>query len=156
MKHQHRFIFQPKVWLGQGTISLNVSTEKVNFYTRWSLLESEDGRLLKAVQEIEMDGISEVMKNHFEFRKDKPSGFFVQLENPVLGQVSGKGLIDEKLIAWEFRSPGLEGFEVYELQDDGHYQMRAEYCSAQDEEHTVIQGRIWEQSTLITEEEKYR
>ncbi|MCH1430653.1 MAG: hypothetical protein L7U87_07870 [Chlamydiales bacterium] len=156
MTHQHRFIFQPKVWLGQGTISLSVSTEKVNFYTRWSLLESEDGRLLKAVQEIEMDGIAEVMKNHFQFRKDKANAFLVQLENPVLGEVSGKGLTDDKLIAWEFRSPSLEGFEVYELQEDGHYQMRAEYCSSQDEEHTVIQGRIWEQSALTAEEEPYR
>lgn len=155
MTPQHRFIFQPKTWLGQGTISLNVTTDKVNFYTRWTLYPSEGKGILKAVQEIEMDGINEVMKNHFEFRDVKTNGFQVQLENPVLGKVEGKGLADSKVLAWEFRSPGLEGFEVYELQEDGHYQMRAEYCSSQDEEHTIIEGRIWEQTVLTPEEEKY-
>ena len=69
-----------------------------------------------------------------------------RLENEALGKVQGKGLISEKVIAWEFRMQdiGFEGFEFYEKLDDKNYLMRAEYATA-DQFRTVINGKIWKQ-----------
>jgi hypothetical protein len=75
-----------------------------------------------------------------------PEAFLITLENVLLGSVNGKGLVDEKMIAWEFREDGsgtgFEGYEVYELQNDGTYIMRAEY-STDDQMRTIVQGNIW-------------
>jgi hypothetical protein len=70
----------------------------------------------------------------------------MELENELLGKVKGAGVIDEKTIAWEFHGTGgLEGFEVYELQDNGDYMMHAEYSSP-DQFRTIIDGRIWKKN----------
>jgi hypothetical protein len=70
------------------------------------------------------------------------------LENQALGKITGKGLINEKVIAWEFRVEdiGFEGFELYEKQDDLTYLMRAEYATS-DQFRTLIQGRVWQQTS---------
>ena len=71
----------------------------------------------------------------------------MELENELLGTVKGTGVIDENTIAWEFHGTGgLEGFEVYELQDNGDYMMHAEYSSP-DQFRTIIDGRIWKKNT---------
>lgn len=140
----HEFIFKPRVWLGQGKISVHMVTEKISFYSRWMVDMPEEKHELTAVQEIEMENVSEKMKNQFTFYDIRNEKFSLFLENPIIGKVIGNGLFDEKVIAWEFRDvgAGLEGYEVYELQQDGHYRMRAEY-SSQEKEHTFIEGDIW-------------
>ena len=75
-----------------------------------------------------MQGIDESVFNNLVFSDATPSSFSVLLENDLIGRVNGKGVIDPKTIAWEYRSgTDFEGFEVYELQDNGDYMMHAEY-----------------------------
>ena len=71
------------------------------------------------------------------------TSFEIWIENDQMVRVGGKGVIDPKKIAWEFRGKdNFEGFEVYELVDNGDYQMHAEYASG-DQFRTIINGRIW-------------
>ena len=140
----HSFILEPGSWLGQGTISFSESSDQLKFYTRWKVSKSK-AQLINCFQEIEIEGIGEKMENTFILSDLSPINFHIKLENHLLGSVDGKGVIDEKLIAWEFRDPGttgFEGYEVYELQPDGSYLMRAEYASS-DQMRTIVQGKIW-------------
>jgi hypothetical protein len=88
------------------------------------------------------------MHNDFLIHNLTGGEFSIDLENQALGKVSGKGLVNDKLIAWEFRVEeiGFEGFELYEKQDDKNYLMRAEYATS-DQFRTLIQGRLWQQTT---------
>jgi len=73
--------------------------------------------------------------------------FKIELESEQINKSVGSGLIDEKTIAWEFRSSeGMEGFEVYELQENGDYMFHAEYASL-GQFRTIVDGRIWRKST---------
>jgi len=122
-----------------------MSDEELNFYTRWNLSGADAEGKIPALQEVEIKGISDVMLNQFLITDLTPTHFNIVLENATLGEITGKGLIKDQLIAWEFRSNdvGFEGFEFYERQEDGSYLMRAEYVTP-DQFRTVIRGRIWE------------
>jgi hypothetical protein len=94
-----------------------------------------------------MQGGEDQIKNRFIFSNVHLNSFDVQLENELVGIIHGKGIIDSKKIAWEFRGyPTFEGFEVYELQDNGDYMFHAEYVSP-DQFRSTIDGRIWKKST---------
>ena len=88
------------------------------------------------------------MHNEFFIYSLAGGEFAIDLENQALGKITGKGLINEKVIAWEFRIEdiGFEGFELYEKQDEKNYLMRAEYAT-NDQFRTLIQGRVWQQTT---------
>lgn len=139
----HQFIFQPGKWIGEGKIAFSASPEHIRFFTRW-VIEDPKKEGIDCLQEVEMQGTEPHMQNSFHFSQIKPTGFDVQLENEILGKVKGSGVIDAKTIAWEFHATteGLEGFEVYELQDNGDYMLHAEYTSP-DQLRTIIDGRIW-------------
>ena len=87
------------------------------------------------------------MQNNFVFYDITPTSFNVELENQALGKAEGKGRIDNKLIAWEFRLKdiGFEGFEFYEKQPDNSYLMRAEYATT-DQFRTLIEGKVWQKA----------
>ncbi|MBI3237157.1 MAG: hypothetical protein HYZ48_05620 [Chlamydiales bacterium] len=140
----HPFLLKPSRWLGQGRIQLNMVAEELNFVTKWSI--SESGGKIECLQEIQVKGLSEVMRNQFEISDVNSGEFQIQLENEALGKITGKGIINEKVIAWEFRieEMGFEGFEFYEMQDEQNYLMRAEYATA-DQFRTLIQGKVWRQ-----------
>jgi hypothetical protein len=89
-----------------------------------------------------------MMHNQLWFSDFVTGNFVLELDNPSIGKVSGKGLITEKMIAWEFRVPqiGFEGFETYEKQPDDSYIMHAEYATA-DQLRTVIRGKVWQETT---------
>lgn len=142
---EHNFIFTPANWLGQGKIQLSMVDEELDFYTRWKINPRNDAGIIECTQEIEITGLSDLMHNEFSFSRLSGGKFEVNLDNHALGEIRGKGLIDEKLIAWEFRMPdvGFEGYEVYEIQDDGTYLMKAEYSSA-DQFRTEIAGTVWQ------------
>jgi hypothetical protein len=141
---QHTFIFHPGRWIGEGRVVFNSSQEKLHFYTRWTL-EKADRMGVYCSQEVEMPG-TENMLNNFFFTSITPTSFIVELENKNLGKVKGKGVIDDKRIAWEFHGQEkLEGFEVYERQENGDYMLHAEYVSM-DQFRTIIDGRIWEKT----------
>lgn len=142
---QHHFILFPGKWVGEGNITFSASPDQLHFYTRWMIGDVNSGAIT-CTQEVEMPGNEPNMLNNFLFSELSANAFQVQLENDILGKVQGKGIIDTKTIAWEFHGgPSLEGFEVYELQDNGDYKMHAEYSSP-DQFRTIIDGRIWKKS----------
>lgn len=144
--YQHPFLLSPSAWLGQGRIQLNMVAEELAFFTKWNVNPSDTEGRIECVQEIQVKGLSDIMHNQFNIFDLNQSEFQIQLENDALGKIQGKGVINEKIIAWEFRIEeiGFEGFEMYEKQDEQTYLMRAEYATA-DQFRTVIQGKVWKQ-----------
>jgi hypothetical protein len=147
----HQFIFSPGEWIGQGKITFSSSPAQLRFYTKWLISEQKENEIL-AEQIIEQQGEVDLMANSFSFTDLTPVSFKISVSSELLGSVIGKGVIDPKTIAWEFRQPMnpdredlFEGFEVYELQEGGDYLMHAEYFSGQ-EYRTIIDGRIWKKS----------
>lgn len=144
----HQFLLTPSSWLGQGKIQLNMVSEELAFFTRWNAGASDGDGRIECLQEIQVKGLSDIMHNQFFIYNLANGEFSIELENQALGKIAGKGLINDKVIAWEFRVEeiGFEGFELYEKQDEKNYLMRAEYATT-DQFRTLIQGRIWQQTT---------
>ena len=145
---QHQFLLTPCTWLGQGKIQLNIVSEELAFFTRWNVSNVDSDGRIECAQEIQVKGLSDVMHNEFLIHNLNGGEFSIDLENQALGKISGKGLVNDKVIAWEFRVEeiGFEGFELYEKQDDKNYILRAEYATS-DQFRTLIQGRLWQQTT---------
>lgn len=145
---QHQFLLQPSAWLGQGKIQLNMVADELAFFTRWNIHPVDGDGRIECLQEIQVKGLSDVMHNEFLIYNLAGGEFTIELENQALGKVMGKGLINDKIIAWEFRLPeiGFEGFEFYEKQDERNYLMRAEYATS-DQFRTLIQGKVWQQTS---------
>ncbi len=141
---QHQFLFVPGIWLGEGTVSFSASPETIHFYTRWEIEQlPTEGFPLRCKQTVELSGIDDKVTNVVEVTPVDSTSFEIWIENDQMVRVGGKGVIDPKKIAWEFRGKdNFEGFEVYELVDNGDYQMHAEYASG-DQFRTIINGRIW-------------
>ncbi len=146
METIHRFLFTPGRWIGEGRITFSSSPEYLRFYTGWNVGKSTPPAV-EWQQEVEMEGESESLVNSFSFTDITPTSFTIQLKNSLVGKVTGTGVIDPKTIAWEFRGQEhFEGFEVYELQDNGDYMLHAEYASP-DQFRTIIDGRIWKKES---------
>lgn len=147
METQHRFLFEPGQWAGEGIITLNMVEEELKFTTKWNILGPDFTGKIPSIQEIQILGISENMRNELDFYDFTSKNFLVDMDNANIGKVVGKGVFDEKMIAWEFRENALnfEGFEAYHLQKDGSYRMHAEYVTS-DQFRTEIKGII----TLVT------
>ncbi len=145
--NKHIFIFSPSTWLGEGKIQLNMVEEELPFYTKWNISQKDDGGKIECIQQIQVKGLSEMMHNQLLFFDFAPGNFLIELDNPSIGKVAGKGLITDQMIAWEFRAQqiGFEGFETYERQPDDSYHMHAEYATA-DQLRTVIKGKVWQET----------
>lgn len=141
---QHAFIFVPGKWLGEGSIELNMIEEKLHYFTRWKVGETEGGGIIECSQELQVKGLSDLMVNQFIFSELQGDTFSVLMENHSVGKVEGKGFIRPNMIGWEFRVPalGFEGFEFYEKQEEGLYHVHGEF-STQDDLRTVLHGKIW-------------
>lgn len=136
------FIFTSDLWLGEGKISFSSSPEFLKFYTKWEIKEVNPG-IMVATQTVQMQGMEEQMINRLTFTDIRSEYFKVSLENNIVGNISGTGLRNENIIAWEFRGQSaFEGFEVYERQENGDYFLHAEYGSP-DQFRTIIEGLIW-------------
>ena len=146
--NKHLFIFTPSVWLGEGKIQLNMVEEELPFYTKWNITQKDLDGKIECVQQIQVKGLSEMMHNKLLFSDFAQGNFLIELDNPSIGKVTGKGLITDQMIAWEFRAAqiGFEGFEAYEKQPDDSYLMHAEYATA-DQLRTVIKGKVWQESS---------
>ena len=142
---QHQFLLTPGAWLGTGKIQLNMVAEELAFSTRWDIRHLDGDGRIECLQEIQVKGLSDVMNNEFIIYNFNNGEFSIDLENQALGKILGKGLINDKVIAWEFRVEeiGFEGFELYEKQDEKTYLMRAEYATS-DQFRTLIQGKVWQ------------
>jgi hypothetical protein len=140
----HQFILNPNAWLGEGKIQLSMVDEELGFITRWNVMPPDASGRVESVQEIQVKGLSDIMINQFVFFDFAPTRFSIELENQALGKIVGTGLINDKVIAWEFRVPelGFEGFEFYEKETETSYLMRAEYAT-RDQFRTLIRGKVW-------------
>lgn len=146
------FLFFSGHWLGEGKISFTASSDVLKFYTRWLISpekekNAERPKEIICTQEVEMQGADESIQNRFTFTNITDSTFHLRLENELIGSVEGTGIYEPKKVAWEFReSPTFEGFEIYELQENGEYLFHAEYVSPE-QFRSIIDGRIWKKTT---------
>ncbi|MDE3055637.1 MAG: hypothetical protein KGI80_02955 [Verrucomicrobiota bacterium] len=147
MNIPHIFIFSPGQWLGEGKILLNLMDEELIFQTNWIVQQGDFAGRIACAQEIQIAGISDEMHNDLTFYDLRSNSFAVDLENPNVGKVVGKGVFDGQMVAWEFRNTDaeFEGYESYMLQPDGSYMMKAEYLTS-DQLRTQIEARIWKHS----------
>lgn len=147
----HSFIFSPGSWYGEGKISLNMVEEELIFGTNWSVLTRDFLGKVTCSQEIQIQGVSENMRNELTFYDFQSSTFLVDMENQNVGRIVGTGVFDTKMIAWEFRNNDMnfEGYETYTLQVDGSYHMKGEYVTS-DQFRTQIEARIWLQSREVS------
>lgn len=138
----HSFIFKPGLWRGSGILTFSMAEDKLDFETTWRVLAQEDEKIYFH-QTVDVKEFPEAMSNHFYIDEIKENSFAIHLENDLIGKAHGKGVISPTLIAWEFREKGqeFEGFEIYELQEDGSYSVRAEF-SAGEGFRTYVQARI--------------
>ena len=141
----HQFILTPSTWLGEGKIELNMAGEELPFCTKWTVAKKQQGKI-ECLQEIQVKGLSEIMHNQFLFFDLSPGNFSLELDNPHLGKIIGKGVMTPQVIAWEFRSAdvGFEGFEMYEKKEEGVYLLHAEYATSEDL-RTTIRGKVWQE-----------
>jgi hypothetical protein len=150
MDYTH-FIFNKGLWIGEGKISFTETKEHLKFYTRWSVEApdnvEDEGAVINCVQKVEIQGAADHVINQLTFSEISHTKFDITLENELVKDVTGTGFFDAKRIAWEFRGhSSFEGFEVYDLQDNGDYLFHAEYVSP-DQIRSVIEGRIWRKAT---------
>ena len=151
------FLFQPGEWLGTGQVSFSMSPDVLHFRTKWVVTE-EEANLFHCVQTVEIVGGDRII-NDFQVTPQGSDAFNITLENELLGTFTGKGVIEERSVAWEFREKGsFEGYEVYRCTEDTEYTMHAEYLSS-DQMRTMIRGRIWKRVgtfdlTELTQEEQ--
>ncbi|SCA62688.1 Uncharacterized protein SCG7086_AC_00300 [Chlamydiales bacterium SCGC AG-110-P3] len=138
----HDFIFTTGEWLGKGQVAFSASEDTIRFNTLWQVVKA-DGGDISLHHEVELVGVPEKVVNELEVSSVTSSGFAICLSNDMIDKVHGKGIIEDRRIAWEFRGkPGFEGFEIYNLCDDGSYEVHAEYLSS-DQFRTIIDGHIW-------------
>lgn len=142
MTQTHSFLFTESTWIGEGKVILGSQPQPIHFYTRWVIGPVTNGTIT-CDQKVEMEKGIGTVNNQLTLSNITPQTFEILLTSDQLQRVPGRGLIDPKTIAWEFRGlPDFEGFEVYELQDNGDYLFHAEYISMEQVD-TVIDGRIW-------------
>lgn len=146
---KHSFIFSPGTWTGEGKIILNMVEEELFFGTKWAVQNTDFAGKVNCAQEIQIQGIGELMHNELSFYDFQTKTFLVDMENQNVGRIVGNGVFDEKMIAWEFRNnSNFEGYETYSLQDDGSYLMKGEYITT-DQFRTQIEARIWQKSKEV-------
>ena len=150
-RFNHSFIFSSGSWHGEGKIVLNMVEEELIFNTNWAVQNRDFSGKVGAAQEIQINGLSDHMRNDLTFYDFSQKTFSVDMENPNIGRISGTGLYDDKTIAWEFRNNDMnfEGYETYTAQPDGSYQMRGEYVTS-DQFRTRIEARIWQKTNEVS------
>ncbi len=144
----HSFIFSPGTWSGEGKILLNMVEEELIFNTRWAVQNKDFAGKVICAQDIQVQGLSESMRNELSFYNFENKSFSVDMENQNVGRIVGVGVYDDKMIGWEFRNNDMqfEGYETYNLQPDGSYHMKGEYVTS-DQFRTQIEAKIWLRST---------
>ena len=150
----HAFILNPGNWAGEGKILLNMVEENLVFNTMWSVQSSDFTGKVECMQDIQVQGLSENMRNQLTFSDFQNNTFSVEMENQNVGRIVGTGVYDDKLIGWEFRNNGMnfEGFETYHLQPDGSYLMHGEYVTS-DQFRTQIEAHIYPSTKEMTTDE---
>ncbi|MBU6383050.1 MAG: hypothetical protein KGQ49_03470 [Verrucomicrobia bacterium] len=151
----HSFIFSPGTWQGEGKITLNMVEEDLFFNTQWAVQNKDFAGKVSCAQEIQIQGLSENMRNELSFYDFQNKIFSVDMENQNVGRIVGTGVYDDQMIAWEFRNNDMhfEGYETYYLQPDGSYHMKGEYVTS-DQFRTQIEARLWLRSNEAPAEDE--
>lgn len=141
-KMQHDFIFKPGNWEGEGNITFSMADDVLPFKVYWTVFQNEDEKITFN-QVIDVEGFSESLRNYFTLFKLTFSTFEIDLQSSSFGKVEGKGLMTDLAIGWEFNreDQDFQGYEIYELQSDGSYKMRAEFTSG-DNYRTHVQAHL--------------
>ena len=111
---KHKFIFEPFSWIGEGHITLNMVDEELVFYTKWNVLKSDVTEKIQSIPgNPKYPEFRKNMRNELTFFDFAKNSFSVEMENLNIGKVIGSGIVDDKVIAWEFRNNevNFEGFE---------------------------------------------
>lgn len=118
--------------------------EELIFNTQWTIQPPDFAGKIACAQDIQIQGLSEGMRNELNFYNFQNKTFSVDMENQNIGRIAGTGICDESVVGWEFRNNDLnfEGFETYTLQPDGSYLMKGEYVTS-DQFRTQIEAHIW-------------
>lgn len=140
----HAFILSPGEWIGEGSITIAGAARPFRFRTRWEVMPLQEGAI-QATQRVELIGEEAApMINRFSFSALMAETFVVDLSSDFFGTVHGKGVVDDKRLAWEFHEyPTFEGFEVYELKKENEYVLHAEFVQEDEETRSFIEGRLW-------------
>ena len=140
----HSFIFLPGMWYGEGKILLNMVEEELVFNTQWAVQNKDFAGKVQCAQEIQIQGLSENMRNELSFYDFQNKSFSVDMENQNVGRIVGTGVFDDQMIAWEFRNNDMnfEGYETYNRLSDGSYRMKGEYVTS-DQFRTLIEAHLW-------------
>src|SRR5689334_22923900 len=96
----HEFLLTQSSWIGQGKIKLNMVAEELIFFTRWNIGDLDGSGRIESMQEIQVKGLSDIMHNQFTIYDVNSGQFSIELENQAIGKITGKGVINEKVIAW--------------------------------------------------------
>ena len=125
--------------------------EELLFNTNWSVQDRDFAGKVTAAQEIQIQGLSDNMRNELTFYDFQHKTFCVDMENPNIGRITGTGIYDEQTVAWEFRNNDMnfEGFETYAIQPDGSYVMRGEYVTS-DQFRTRIEARLAQRKNEVS------
>lgn len=67
MDKNHNFIIAPGKWIGEGKISLNMVAEELPFTMNWEISEKDSSGKIHSVQELQIQGLSEGMRNELFF-----------------------------------------------------------------------------------------
>lgn len=138
MKH---FLFEKGEWLGEGFISFSTSKEKIKFFVKWTIQQEKDSFVAKQI--VELIGINDKVVNQFVITEISSNEFKIKLDNTSNNHLIGQGRYDPQKVAWEFTgNSDLEGFEIFQLEEDLTYSFKAEYY-AMDEFRTIVHGNIW-------------
>ena len=142
MKHS-LFFGGASNWLGQGVIQLNVSTDRLPFYARWTVSEGGEGEII-VLQELEIEGVEDKLENNLLIKNIVKDRFDIVIKNDIWGEADGWGRIYDEKVAWEVRKhgKGFEGLEVYKVIGEDRYALSADYVSP-NSYRTHIDGKLW-------------
>ena len=77
----HSFILSPGNWFGEGKITLNMVEEELIFNTNWAIQNKDFAGKVSCAQDIQVQGLSENMRNELTFYDFQPKTFSVDMEN---------------------------------------------------------------------------
>lgn len=147
----HSFIFEPGIWLGQGKVRIQQSSDFVNVYMKWDFSPADEKGGIACKQYVEREGVKDILCNALYFLPMTPVIFSVELTQDGAEKSSGFGFINAERIAWEYLKKAeetkeietfLEGHESYILQQNGEYLCQAEFSSGK-EYTTHLEGVLW-------------
>lgn len=127
-------------WQSLGTITFTMAEDQLPFTATWQITPQDN--TIRILQIVTVTSLQEGMRNTLTLSDFTDTTFTISLENELVTKVMGKGVLNDKLLAWEYRAPsaGFEGYEILTLQPNGTYTLRGEFSGG--EYRTQILGTL--------------